>query len=130
MNYDSESKGTPLRSLTSAVDLVHLRYAIAAADHGSVATPLPPVDAAQAGQTQHALAAMVDNAREHQPHPVLMGGQENGGPRFRPRAAFGSRQAADAVDGRLFHQGPPPLFDHVGDGRRVAVWAGRLRQAF
>lgn len=35
MNYDSESRDTPLRSLTSAVDLVHLRYAIAAADHGS-----------------------------------------------------------------------------------------------
>jgi DNA-binding transcriptional LysR family regulator len=32
---DPKSKETPLRSLTSGVDLVHLRYAIAAADHGS-----------------------------------------------------------------------------------------------
>ena len=32
---DPQSKETPLRSLTSGVDLVHLRYAIAAADHGS-----------------------------------------------------------------------------------------------
>jgi DNA-binding transcriptional LysR family regulator len=35
MVSDSKSKNAPLRSLTSAVDLVHLRYAIAAADHGS-----------------------------------------------------------------------------------------------
>ena len=35
MDRDSKSKNTPLRSLTSAVDLVHLRYAVAAADHGS-----------------------------------------------------------------------------------------------
>jgi DNA-binding transcriptional LysR family regulator len=32
---DSKSKNAPLRNLTSAVDLVHLRYAVAAADHGS-----------------------------------------------------------------------------------------------
>lgn len=32
---DSKSKNAPLRSLTSAVDLVHLRYAVAAVDHGS-----------------------------------------------------------------------------------------------
>ena len=30
-----KSRNTPLRSLTSGVDLVHLRYAVAAADHGS-----------------------------------------------------------------------------------------------
>jgi DNA-binding transcriptional LysR family regulator len=35
MDSDSKSKFAPLRSLTSAVDLVHLRYAVAAADHGS-----------------------------------------------------------------------------------------------
>jgi DNA-binding transcriptional LysR family regulator len=35
MDRDSKSKNTPLRGLTSAVDLVHLRYAVAAADHGS-----------------------------------------------------------------------------------------------
>src|SRR5271167_3580631 len=35
MDRDSRSKNSPLRSLTSAVDLVHLRYAVAAADHGS-----------------------------------------------------------------------------------------------
>jgi Bacterial regulatory helix-turn-helix protein, lysR family len=35
MDRDSRSKNAPLRSLTSAVDLVHLRYAVAAADHGS-----------------------------------------------------------------------------------------------
>jgi DNA-binding transcriptional LysR family regulator len=34
-DYDSKSKNAPRRSLTSAVDLVHLRYAVAAADHGS-----------------------------------------------------------------------------------------------
>jgi DNA-binding transcriptional LysR family regulator len=32
---DSKLKNAPRRSLTSAVDLVHLRYAVAAADHGS-----------------------------------------------------------------------------------------------
>ena len=31
----SKSRSSPLRSLTSTVDLVHLRYAVAAADHGS-----------------------------------------------------------------------------------------------
>jgi DNA-binding transcriptional LysR family regulator len=35
MDRDSKSKDAPLRSLTMAVDLVHLRYAVAAADHGS-----------------------------------------------------------------------------------------------
>jgi DNA-binding transcriptional LysR family regulator len=35
VDRDSKSSDTPLRSLTSAVDLVHLRYAVAAADHGS-----------------------------------------------------------------------------------------------
>ena len=35
MDRDSKSKGTPLRSLSLTVDLVHLRYAVAAADHGS-----------------------------------------------------------------------------------------------
>jgi DNA-binding transcriptional LysR family regulator len=35
MDRDSKSKNAPRRSLTSAVDLVHLRYAVAAADHGS-----------------------------------------------------------------------------------------------
>lgn len=35
MERDSKSTNTPLRNLTSAVDLVHLRYAVAAADHGS-----------------------------------------------------------------------------------------------
>jgi len=35
MDRDSKSKNGPLRSLASAVDLVHLRYAAATADHGS-----------------------------------------------------------------------------------------------
>jgi DNA-binding transcriptional LysR family regulator len=35
MDRDSKSNNAPRRSLTSAVDLVHLRYAVAAADHGS-----------------------------------------------------------------------------------------------
>lgn len=35
MNRDSKSTNLLLRGLTSAVDLVHLRYAVAAADHGS-----------------------------------------------------------------------------------------------
>jgi DNA-binding transcriptional LysR family regulator len=35
MDSDSKPKYTPVRSLASAVDLVHLRYAVAAADHGS-----------------------------------------------------------------------------------------------
>ena len=35
MDHDSKSKNAPLRNLTAAVDLVHLRYAVAAADHGS-----------------------------------------------------------------------------------------------
>ena len=35
MDRDSKAKNAPRRSLTSAVDLVHLRYAVAAADHGS-----------------------------------------------------------------------------------------------
>ena len=35
MDPDPKSKDAPRRSLTSAVDLVHLRYAVAAADHGS-----------------------------------------------------------------------------------------------
>jgi DNA-binding transcriptional LysR family regulator len=35
MDRDTKSKSAPRRSLTSAVDLVHLRYAVAAADHGS-----------------------------------------------------------------------------------------------
>jgi DNA-binding transcriptional LysR family regulator len=35
MDRDSKSKNAPLRSLASAVDLVHLRSAVAAADHGS-----------------------------------------------------------------------------------------------
>jgi DNA-binding transcriptional LysR family regulator len=35
MDRDSKSKNAPLGSLTSAVELVHLRYAVAAADHGS-----------------------------------------------------------------------------------------------
>jgi DNA-binding transcriptional LysR family regulator len=35
MDRNSKSKKAPLGSLTSAVDLVHLRYAVAAADHGS-----------------------------------------------------------------------------------------------
>ena len=35
MDRDSRSKNAPLRNLTSAVDLAHLRYAVAAADHGS-----------------------------------------------------------------------------------------------
>lgn len=35
MDRDSKSKNAPIRRLTSAVDLVHLRYAVAAADHGS-----------------------------------------------------------------------------------------------
>jgi DNA-binding transcriptional LysR family regulator len=34
-DHNSKSKNPPLRSSTSAVDLVHLRYAVAAADHGS-----------------------------------------------------------------------------------------------
>ena len=33
MDRDSKSETAPVRSLTSAVDLVHLRYAVAAADH-------------------------------------------------------------------------------------------------
>lgn len=35
MDRESKPKNMPRRSLTSAVDLVHLRYAVAAADHGS-----------------------------------------------------------------------------------------------
>ena len=35
MDRESKSKNAPIRSLTSAVDLAHLRYAVAAADHGS-----------------------------------------------------------------------------------------------
>jgi DNA-binding transcriptional LysR family regulator len=35
MDLDSKSNNAPRRGLTSAVDLVHLRYAVAAADHGS-----------------------------------------------------------------------------------------------
>jgi hypothetical protein len=35
MDRDPKSKNAPLRSLRSAVDLVRLRYAVAAADHGS-----------------------------------------------------------------------------------------------
>src|SRR5882757_5677595 len=35
MDRASKSRNVPRRSLTSAVDLVHLRYAVAAADHGS-----------------------------------------------------------------------------------------------
>jgi hypothetical protein len=35
MDRDSKSKNAPRRNLTSAVDLVHLRYAVAVADHGS-----------------------------------------------------------------------------------------------
>jgi Bacterial regulatory helix-turn-helix protein, lysR family/Autoinducer synthase len=35
MNHDSKSKNAFRRNLTAAVDLVHLRYAVAAADHGS-----------------------------------------------------------------------------------------------
>jgi DNA-binding transcriptional LysR family regulator len=35
MNDDSESKNTPLRSRTAKIDLQHLHYAVAAADHGS-----------------------------------------------------------------------------------------------
>jgi DNA-binding transcriptional LysR family regulator len=35
MDRDPKSKKVPRRGLTSAVDLVHLRYAVAAADHGS-----------------------------------------------------------------------------------------------
>ena len=35
MDRDSKSKNVPIRGLTSAVDLVHIRYAVAAADHGS-----------------------------------------------------------------------------------------------
>jgi DNA-binding transcriptional LysR family regulator len=35
MDSDSKSKFAPFPSLTSGVDLVHLRYAVAAADHGS-----------------------------------------------------------------------------------------------
>ena len=35
MDRESKSKNAPLRKLTAAVDLVHLRYAVAAADHGS-----------------------------------------------------------------------------------------------
>jgi DNA-binding transcriptional LysR family regulator len=35
MDRDAKSKNPPLRSLTSAVDLVHLRYAVVAADQGS-----------------------------------------------------------------------------------------------
>ena len=35
MERDFKSKAAPLRGLTATVDLVHLRYALAAADHGS-----------------------------------------------------------------------------------------------
>ena len=35
VDRDSKSRDTPRRGLTSAVDLVHLRYAVAAADHSS-----------------------------------------------------------------------------------------------
>jgi DNA-binding transcriptional LysR family regulator len=35
MDHDSKSKNAPFRNLTAAVELVHLRYAVAAADHGS-----------------------------------------------------------------------------------------------
>jgi DNA-binding transcriptional LysR family regulator len=35
VDHDSKSNNVQLRNLTSAVDLVHLRYAVAAADHGS-----------------------------------------------------------------------------------------------
>jgi DNA-binding transcriptional LysR family regulator len=35
MDRESKPKNAPVRSLTSGVDLVHLRYAVAAADHGS-----------------------------------------------------------------------------------------------
>ena len=35
MDRASKSKNTPVRSLLSAIALVHLRYAVAAADHGS-----------------------------------------------------------------------------------------------
>lgn len=35
MDHDSKSRDTALRSRASAVDLAHLRYAVAAADHGS-----------------------------------------------------------------------------------------------
>jgi DNA-binding transcriptional LysR family regulator len=35
MDRDPKSNDTPRRRLTSTVDLVHLRYAVAAADHGS-----------------------------------------------------------------------------------------------
>jgi hypothetical protein len=35
MDLDSKSNNAPRRGLTSAVDLIHLRYAVAAADHGS-----------------------------------------------------------------------------------------------
>ena len=35
MDRDFKSKNAPVRSLTSAVDVLHLRYAVAAADHGS-----------------------------------------------------------------------------------------------
>jgi hypothetical protein len=35
MDRDSKPKNAALRGLASAVDLVHLRYAVAVADHGS-----------------------------------------------------------------------------------------------
>jgi hypothetical protein len=35
MGRDSKSKNAPLGGLASAIDLIHLRYAVAAADHGS-----------------------------------------------------------------------------------------------
>ena len=35
VDRNSQSKKAPVRELTSVVDLVHLRYAVAAADHGS-----------------------------------------------------------------------------------------------
>jgi DNA-binding transcriptional LysR family regulator len=35
VDRDPKSKDTPVRPLASAVDLIHLRYAVAAADHGS-----------------------------------------------------------------------------------------------
>lgn len=35
MDRDPKTKNAPVRGLTSAVELVHLRYALAAADHGS-----------------------------------------------------------------------------------------------
>lgn len=35
LNHDSKSRDTPLRLQPSAIDLQHLRYAVASADHGS-----------------------------------------------------------------------------------------------